>query len=73
MPLPDRFVRQREERDRLAERLAGDYAKDLPRSVSDRVFSLAWEHGHASGEQDVESYYVDFADLAGDAFRAGAA
>jgi hypothetical protein len=57
--------------DNLADTLAADYAADLPKPVADRVFALAWEHGHSSGEGEVEIYYVDFADLAGDAYRAG--
>ena len=69
--MDDRFKRQAEERDRLADALAADYAADLPKSVSDRAFSLAWEHGHANGEGDIENYFIDFADLAGDAYRAG--
>ena len=57
--------------DNLADTLAADYAADLPKSVADRVFALAWENGHSNGDGEVESYYVDFADLAGDAYRAG--
>lgn len=30
---------------------------------ADRVFELAWEHGHSSGEQDIEFYYADFVAL----------
>lgn len=59
--------------DSLADRLAADYAADLPKYVSDRVFALAWENGHANGEGEVEMFYVDIADVAGDAFRAGLA
>jgi hypothetical protein len=57
--------------DDLADKLAADYARDLPKPIADRVFALAWEHGHANGEGEVEFYYVDFADLAGDAYRVG--
>lgn len=55
----------------LADSLVATYAADLPTIVSDRAFSLAWEHGHSAGEGEVELYFVDFADLAGDAYRAG--
>lgn len=69
--MDDRFKRQAEERERLADALYADYASDLPKSVADTLFGLAWEYGHANGEGDVESHYVDFADVAGDAYRAG--
>ncbi len=71
--IPDRFEQERRRQEDLADRLADDYAPTLPDSVADRIFGLAWEHGHANGEGDVETYYVDFADIAGDAFRAGRA
>ena len=32
--------------------------------IAEKIFSLAWEHGHASGEQDILFYYCDFAELA---------
>ena len=67
----NRFEQQARERESFADSLAAEYAPDLPRHVADRAFALAWEHGHASGEGEVEMYYVDFADLAGDAYRAG--
>jgi hypothetical protein len=73
MSVPERFIRQREEREGLARRLADVYAADLPQAVSDRVFSLAWEHGHAGGESDIEYYYIDFAALTLEAYRAGVA
>ena len=71
--MDDRFKRQQVERDRLADKLAADYAPSLPEPVSDRVFALAWEEGHANGEGEVENCYIDLADLAGDAYRAGLA
>ena len=58
-------------RDVEAARLAADYAHHLPESVTAAVFQVAWEYGHARGSREVENYYVDLADLAGDAYRAG--
>jgi hypothetical protein len=69
--MTNRFEQAGRERDALADSLAADYATDLPKRVADRAFALAWEHGHSMGEGEVETYYVDFADLAGDAYRAG--
>jgi hypothetical protein len=69
--LSNRFEQQAREREELADSLAADYGSDLPKHVSDRAFALAWEHGHSMGAGEVETYYVDFADLAGDAYRAG--
>lgn len=69
----DRWERQRQERETLADRLADEYLPDLPKHVADRTFAMAWEHGHASGESDIENYYIDFADLAVTAFTEGKA
>jgi hypothetical protein len=46
------------------EYLRAEYAPDLAPSVESSLFSLAWEHGHASGYSDVENYYQDFAHFA---------
>lgn len=69
----NRFEKQAREREALADRLAREYAPALPDYVADRVFAFAWEHGHASGEGEIESYYIDFADLAVSAFNEGRA
>jgi hypothetical protein len=69
----DRWQQERAERVALADRLASEYLPDLPEHVADRTFALAWEHGHASGESEVENYYIDFADLAVTAFHEGKA
>lgn len=29
----------------------------------DLLYGLAWEHGHASGWTDIESYFREFAEL----------
>jgi hypothetical protein len=60
----------KEARDDLADMLAAEYASGMPASVSDHIFRLAWEHGHSSGDSEVESYYIDFADLATSAYYA---
>ena len=31
--------------------------------ISDRLFELAWEHGHSSGYREVAIYYDEFAEL----------
>lgn len=67
----DRWERQRQEREALADTLAATYASVLPEHVADKVFALAWEYGHAHGEGEVESHYIDFADLAHSAWLAG--
>lgn len=36
----------------------------LSSAVQDKVFGLAYEHGHASGYSDIANYYVGFAELA---------
>ena len=67
----DRWERQRQEREALADRLADEYLPDMPKHVADRTFAMAWEHGHSSGESEIESYYIDFADLAVTALHEG--
>lgn len=67
----DRFEKARREREALGDQLAADYAADLPKTVTDRVFSLAWDQGHAYGKGEVEAFYIDVVDIAGDAYRAG--
>lgn len=57
--------------DSIADSLISEYARDLPSAVADRAFRLAWEHGNLGGAGEVEAYFIDFADLAGDAYRAG--
>ncbi len=32
-------------------------------SKADRLFDLAWEHGHSSGYSEVVNYYEDFVEL----------
>ena len=34
------------------------------RGKEDKVFNLAWDYGHSSGHSEVESYYIDLAELA---------
>ena len=57
--------------DTLADDLIREYALDLPPHVADRAFGLAWEHGHAHGDGEVEMFFIGIADIAGDAYRAG--
>lgn len=71
--MDERLQQARRERETLADWLAAEYLPGLPNLVADRTFALAWEHGHAHGVSEVESYYVDFADLAVTAFHEGKA
>ena len=50
-----------------------DYAEPfgIPVAVANKIYALAWEHGHASGFGEVEMHYQDFADLAQVAYEAG--
>jgi hypothetical protein len=51
--------------------LADTYASSLPTAVQDRIWSKAWEDGHASGYSEIENHYIDNADFAEFAFNAG--
>lgn len=68
-----RMAAQKAERDAHIERMFMKYAEPfgVPRSVSDRAYSLAWEHGHSSGYSQVENYFQDFAELARVAYEQG--
>lgn len=48
----------------LAETYLSDIAESRRAVIAEHAFRLAWEHGHASGYGDVESYYQDFANFA---------
>lgn len=67
--------RRREERERqdlLRRDLRDKYIHPaVPEAVSDRVFETAWEHGHASGNHEVEMFYESMKDAVNAAFRAG--
>lgn len=68
-----RMAARKAERENHIERMFVEYAEPfgVPRSVSDKAYALAWEHGHASGYSEVESYFQDFADLAHVAYERG--
>lgn len=42
----------------------------MPDGLADTVFRMAWEQGHASGNQEVANYYIDYAQLATQAWKA---
>lgn len=62
---------QQERAEQAAEFAAEHLDAGMPRSVSEAVFGLAWEHGHASGWPEIGNFYGEFAALANTAFRAG--
>lgn len=65
--------KQREQRDlhraedaRLTALFKADLEKEFKLTKhpkADRLFALAWDHGHSSGYGEVMSYYEDFAEL----------
>lgn len=68
-----RMAARKAEQENHIERMFAEYAEPfgVPRAVADKVYSLAWEHGHSSGYSEVENYYQDFAELARVAYEAG--
>ncbi len=44
--------------------LYGEYAYDLPVEVQARVWSKAWENGHAYGYSSVENEFMELAEFA---------
>lgn len=44
--------------------LAADHnIAHLPQAAQDKVYALAYEHGHAYGYEEIVHYYGDFAEL----------
>lgn len=68
-----RMAAQKAEQDNHIERMFTEYAEPfgVPRAVADKVYSLAYTHGHSSGLADIENYYQDFAELARVAYETG--
>lgn len=67
----NRFEQVARERQEVAERLAAEHLPGIPVHITDRVFSFAYEEGHASGWGEVENYYVEIAPIVIAAFNAG--
>lgn len=44
--------------------LADEFAYDLPKVVSDEIYTMAWAEGHSSGYGEVAHHYNDFAEFA---------
>lgn len=44
--------------------LADKYAARLPKTAQNAIWDNAWEYGHSAGYHEVESYYIDLANLA---------
>lgn len=50
--------------DRLRIRLEAENAcHDMPRFQKDKIWSKAWEHGHALGDSDVAYWYREFMEV----------
>lgn len=61
----DNYRARQREIDRLfAVDLAQELADDLPKTVQDRIFQLAWDEGHASGYSEVANHYEELAEFA---------
>jgi hypothetical protein len=43
--------------------LAAEYLPDVPKVITDFVFSKAWEEGHSAGYQSVAGEYEELAEL----------
>ena len=61
-PVSDRLKRQAEERRALKERLLEEHVL-TGHPKGDKLFELAWEHGHSAGIHEVEIYFAEFAEL----------
>lgn len=69
----NRFEEAARERAKKSAELRQTYLRHMPEIVTDRVFDLANDQGHAYGWLEVESYYEDLAVLVNTAFQAGKA
>lgn len=44
--------------------LAHEYARTMPKAVSDKIWEKAWSDGHHAGYHEVENYYSEHAGFA---------
>lgn len=56
-------TRQGEIRDEFKVNLAAAFLPTMPQAVTEEVFRLAWDQGHAHGYGQVEESYMEYADL----------
>jgi hypothetical protein len=54
-----------------AEELAAEWLPGLPKTLTDRVYSYAWDMGHSAGFNEVATYYGDVAELVFEAYGMG--
>lgn len=47
----------------LRPRLAAEHLPGVPHEVTDKVFSKAYELGHSGGDSEIESWYIELAEL----------
>lgn len=59
----ERLYRNMNEKRALRNRLEIKHAIPHMHEKAQRLFELAWEYGHSSGESDVESYYDELVEL----------
>jgi hypothetical protein len=60
-----KYQARQQERVDMRSRIEADLLPEgLSQAAQDKLWELAWEHGHSSGESEVRYYYGDFADLA---------
>jgi hypothetical protein len=63
--------RQNEIEDNFKSDLEKEFGTDiLPKSIRDKIFSKAWEDGHAYGHSEVLIHYEDIADFVDDIISA---
>ncbi len=54
--------------------LGEEHAPGIPEVAQNKIFSLAWQEGHSSGYNEVETHYVEIAEIAvitAEAIRSG--
>lgn len=61
----ERIARNNAERQAHKQKLEEKYGV-VGHPKADRLYELAWEHGHSSGYSEVEIYYDDFVELVKD-------
>lgn len=58
----ERNAEERQKKDWLRKKLEVEFGV-IGNPKADKLWELAWDYGHSSGPQEVESYYIELVEL----------
>lgn len=59
-----KMSKRKDEYEALREKMNFFTPERMSKEKADKIFALAWEYGHANGEQEVENYYKEIIEVA---------